>query len=204
MIENNVPRSFKSDEYIVDDFIEAASKAADQRAEARAVIERTEDISAVPKKTAAATTRQNPIDIFGIDHVVLKVDDLEGMTQWYEKVLGCKVARRNEKFQMVHLDAGSSLIDLVDKAGPLGGGDTKNKDCGGTMNRTQQKMDHLCLGLNNFDEDAIREHLLLHGVTIVMELGVRYGKGGFGESLYFEDPEGNRIEIKKSQYTSVA
>lgn len=145
------------------------------------------------------TAKKNPIDVFGIDHVVLLVDDLRGMTEWYETVLGCKVAKHNEKFQMIHLDAGSALIDLVDKNGPLGSKTKSTED--GTDNTVDvvNKMDHLCLGLRNFDEAAIREHLRSHGVKIAKEIGVRYGKGGYGDSLYFEDPEGTLIEIKKTR-----
>jgi glyoxylase I family protein len=111
------------------------------------------------------------------------------------------VAKHNEKFQMIHMDAGSALIDLVDKAGPLGNSSSNsNSDNTDTVADTAsyQKMDHICLGLTSFDEPAIRDHLLSHGVKITTEIGVRYGKNGYGESLYFEDPEGTRIEIKKS------
>ena len=144
--------------------------------------------------------KKNPIDIFGIDHVVLLVDDLEGMAEWYHRVLGCKVAKRNEKFQMIHLDAGSALIDLVDRAGPLGNDENENDNNGNAQQQVvAKKMDHLCLALTDFDVEAIREHLQAHNVAITTEVGVRYGKGGYGESLYFLDPEGTRIEIKKSR-----
>ena len=59
-------------------------------------------------------------------------------------------------------------------------------------------MGHLCLGLRDFDEAAIRAHLEEHGVSVTTDLGVRFGKGGYGESLYFRDPEGTEIEIRKS------
>jgi len=160
--------------------------------------------SPIPEKlgnlqpTSAKPAKKNPIDIFGIDHVVLLVDDLQGMAEWYKTVLGCHVAKHNEKFQMIHLDAGSALIDLVDRAGPLGnGGDGDSTS--NTEVSAQKTLDHICLGLNDFDEAAIRDHLASHGVTITTEVGVRYGKGGYGESLYFSDPEGTRIEIKKTR-----
>uniref|UniRef100_A0A7S2SJT0 VOC domain-containing protein n=1 Tax=Eucampia antarctica TaxID=49252 RepID=A0A7S2SJT0_9STRA len=137
-----------------------------------------------------------PIDILGIDHVVLKVSELKKMTEWYNKVLGTTVAKHNEKMQMMHLDAGSGLIDLVDRAGPLGGGSGVSL----SVDPRQRKVDHICLALSNFDESAIRAHLLAHDVEITTELGVRYGKGGDGESIFFLDPEGNRIEIKESKY----
>jgi len=152
------------------------------------------------------SNHKNPIDVYGIDHVVLLVNDLKGMAEWYETVLGCKVAKHNEKFQMIHLDAGSALIDLVDKAGPLGNqnhedlNDGDNDSCQQQQQQQHyQRMDHICLGLTRFDEIAIRDHLSSHGVVITTEVGVRYGKGGYGESLYFEDPEGTRIEIKKTR-----
>lgn len=141
----------------------------------------------------------NPIDIHGIDHVVLRVEDLEGVAEWYETVLGCRIAKRNEKFRMVHLDAGSALIDLVDRAGPLGGGETNGDSDSNGCCRT---LDHVCLGLKEFDETAIRAHLASHGVDITQDIGVRYGSGGYGESLYFSDPEGTRIEIRKSLVVS--
>ena len=155
------------------------------------------EIATSSKKKQVSTTteekKNNPINVFGIDHVVLQVDDLEGMATWYQTVLGCKVAKCQEKFKMIHLDAGSALIDLVDKTGPLGNHQT------GSSKDSVQTMDHLCLALTDFDEPAIREHLASHGVNITTEIGVRYGKGGYGESLYFQDPEGTRIEIKKSR-----
>lgn len=185
------PPPVQTEEEFVDDFLAAASAAADQHQHQRAAHHTNTGASASASQTQA---KKHPIDLFGIDHVVLRVNDLAGMTEWYETVLGCRVARRNEKFQMVHLDAGSSLIDLVDRAGPLGGGSSSD-----ISKKGPETLDHLCLGLTDFDEEAIREHLSAHGVAIAMELGVRYGKGGYGESLYFEDPEGNRIEIKQSR-----
>lgn len=142
--------------------------------------------------------KKNPIDIFGIDHVVLLVDDLPGMCEWYQTVLGCRVAKHNEELQMIHLDAGSSLIDLVDREGPLGHGGTKDTQKDDPDRERYQRVDHVCLGLADFDEQAIRDHLEAHGVAIFREIGVRYGKGGNGESLYFKDPEGTTIEIKKT------
>ncbi|MBW2726999.1 MAG: VOC family protein, partial [Deltaproteobacteria bacterium] len=61
----------------------------------------------------------------GLDHVVLRVADIETSIAFYRDVLGCPVERRLEEFGLVQLRAGSSLVDLVDIASPLGkaGGD---------------------------------------------------------------------------------
>ena len=119
-------------------------------------------------------------EILGIDHVVLRVADLERAIAFYEGVLGAKVERRAEKFGLVQLRAGRSLIDLVE---------APEKD------REGANMDHFALRIEPFDEAAIRTHLEAHGIE-AGELKTRYGADGDGPSLYIEDPDGNRVELK--------
>ena len=120
-------------------------------------------------------------EILGIDHVVLRVADQERAIAFYEGVLGAKVERRSEKIGLVQLRAGRSLIDLIDA--PAG------KTTGG------RNMDHFALRIEPFDEAAIRAHLASHGIE-AGELKTRYGAEGEGPSLYIEDPDGNRVELK--------
>ena len=62
--------------------------------------------------------------ILHIDHIVLRVRDVERMVGFYRDVLGCGLEKVQEKLGLWQLRAGDSLIDLVDLAGPLGiGGD---------------------------------------------------------------------------------
>ena len=125
-------------------------------------------------------------EILGIDHVVLRVADLERAIAFYEGVLGAKVERRSEKFGLVQLRAGRSLIDLIEApAGEAPAGEAK----GG------RNMDHFALRIEPFDETAIRAHLAAHGIE-AGELKTRYGAEGNGPSLYIEDPDGNRVELK--------
>lgn len=125
----------------------------------------------------------------GIDHVVLRVVDVEGMIRFYQDVLGCAVERRKDDLGLVQLRAGRSLIDLVDAAGELG------RKGGGAPGTGGRNMDHFCLRIEPFDESAIRAHLQAHGVE-TGELETRYGAEGDGPSLYIEDPEGNTVELK--------
>ena len=127
--------------------------------------------------------------LLGIDHVVVRVRDLERMTLFYVDALGCSVERRLEDFGMVQLRAGHSLIDLIDAAGALGRARGAPPGDGG------QNMDHFCLRVEPFDERSIREHLSAHGVN-ASEVETRYGAEGNGPSLYIDDPEGNTIELK--------
>ncbi len=119
--------------------------------------------------------------ILGIDHVVLRVTDTERAIAFYEGVLGAKVERRGKRNGLVQLRAGRSLIDLIDApADEARGG---------------HNMDHFALRIEPFDETAIRAHLEAHGIE-AGELKRRYGAEKEGPSLYIEDPDGNRVELK--------
>lgn len=129
------------------------------------------------------------IEIRAIDHVVLRVRDVERALRFYCDVLHCTEERRSDALGLLQLRAGSSLIDLVDVAGPLG------KLGGPPPGENARNMDHLALRLAAFDEAAIRAHLLRCGVA-PGEVGQRYGADGLGPSLYIRDPEGNVVELK--------
>ena len=62
----------------------------------------------------------NPIAIHGFDHIVLRVQDKARMLAFYCDVLGCTVAKVQEKIGLVQLQAGAAMIDLVDVNGMLG------------------------------------------------------------------------------------
>lgn len=129
------------------------------------------------------------IHVREIDHVVLRVTNLEAMLSFYEGVLGCHVEKRNDEVGLVQLRAGRSLIDLVPVSGKLG-------LAGGAAPGEQgHNVDHVCLRVDPFDAEAIRGHLLSLGVG-VGDVEQRYGAEGTGPSLYVNDPEGNTIELK--------
>ena len=131
----------------------------------------------------------NPIDVKGIDHVVIRVDDLEQMIGFYTRVLGCELERGPGDMRLAQLRAGSALIDLVDANGPIG------KESGRSPDRNAPNMDHLCLRIDPWDADAVSAHLQAHDVA-PGEVMTRYGADGNGPSMYITDPEGNTIELK--------
>ncbi|HKW83740.1 MAG TPA: VOC family protein [Burkholderiaceae bacterium] len=129
------------------------------------------------------------IHIREIDHLVLRVVDLERMLRFYCGALGCAVERRQDDIGLVQLRAGRSLIDLVPVDGKLG-------KAGGAAPGTQARnLDHFCLRVEPFDEAGIRAHLGLHGVE-AGQVESRYGAEGEGPSVYLADPEGNVVELK--------
>jgi catechol 2,3-dioxygenase-like lactoylglutathione lyase family enzyme len=131
----------------------------------------------------------HPIQVREIDHVVLRVRDLERSLHFYVQVLGCREERRIEKLGLIQLRAGSSLIDLVPVDAPLG------RAGGAAPGVEGRNVDHIALRVHNLDEDAIRAHLDAHGVE-AGEIGTRYGAEGFGLSLYLTDPDDNTIELR--------
>ncbi len=122
-----------------------------------------------------------PFAIKQLDHVVLRVSDLERAIRFYEEVLGCKEERRVESIGLVQLRAGASLIDLIAASGDAAAG--------------APNMDHFALRIDPWDEAAIKAHLAGHGVE-AGEAVQRYGAEGDGPSIYITDPDGNTVELK--------
>jgi glyoxylase I family protein len=129
------------------------------------------------------------IEIDGIDHLVLRVVDLDRMMRFYCEVLGCSLERREDDIGLIQLRAGTALLDLVPVTGRLG------RAGGAAPGREGRNLDHFCLRLASFDESAIRAHLAAHHIN-AGETALRNGAGGRGPSIYVTDPEGNGVELK--------
>lgn len=131
-----------------------------------------------------------PFHVQRIDHVVLRVSDLQASVAFYQRALGCEVARVRDDLGLVHLRAGASMIDLIAVDGPLGA-------AGGAAPGSQgRNLDHLCLRIEPFDEDELVRHLQACGASPHGPASGNFGAEGQGLSLYFSDPEGNVIELK--------
>jgi glyoxylase I family protein len=121
-----------------------------------------------------------------IDHVVLRVKDMQRMTRFYAEVLGAEFVAFRPEFNMTHLRAGASMIDLV-------AGERSSEGNAG------RNMDHFCLRVEPFDQAALLAHLKAHEVA-VGDVRTRYGAEGNGVSIYLSDPEGNQVELKGPSY----
>lgn len=131
-----------------------------------------------------------PFAVQHIDHLVLRVQDIERSIHFYRQALGCEVVRRRDDLGLVHLRAGSSMIDLVAVDGPLG------RQGGAAAGEQGRNLDHLCLRVQPFDEAALRSHLLPFGLASEQRTESRFGAQGDGPSVYFSDPDGNVVELK--------
>ena len=124
----------------------------------------------------------SPFKFNRLDHIVLRVTDMQTMVDFYVGVLGAEPEWLNRfDGKLSHLRIGSSLIDLSlsDKKIDVSAGN----------------MDHFAVNVNDFDEVAARQYLAAHGVEITQS-GDRYGADGNGKGLYVRDPEGNEVELK--------
>jgi catechol 2,3-dioxygenase-like lactoylglutathione lyase family enzyme len=131
----------------------------------------------------------SPFSIHRIDHVVLRVSDLDRALRFYCGALGCAVEKRQDELGLIQLRAGRSLIDLVPVDGKLG------RMGGAPPGREGRNLDHFCLRIEPFEPAALRAHLEAHGVT-PSDIVERYGAEGDGPSMYVGDPEGNTVELK--------
>ena len=128
------------------------------------------------------------ISIRNIDHVVIRVADMDRALLFYCGVLGCTEERRLDSIGLVQLRAGASMIDLMDASAdppPDGAGN----------------MDHFAVRVDPFDADAIRAHLAAHGID-AGSVESRVGAEGNGPSRYVTDPDGNTVELKGPAYDS--
>jgi catechol 2,3-dioxygenase-like lactoylglutathione lyase family enzyme len=124
-----------------------------------------------------------------IDHVVLRVVDLERMLRFYIDLLGCRPERRDDTIGLVQLRAGRSLVDFVPVSGVLG------RAGGAPPGPEGRNLDHVCFRVEPFDAAAIRRTLEAAGVE-AGPIEQRYGAEGSGPSIYLRDPEGNVVELK--------
>ncbi len=122
------------------------------------------------------------IEVTGLDHIVLRVADVERSLDWYRSKLGLAGVRveewRREEvfFPSLRIDA-TTIVDLVAGQAPTG---------------SEGNLDHLCLvvapgSLEEVDAD--------HGFDVV-DAGIRFGAQGDARSTYVRDPDGNVVELR--------
>lgn len=128
------------------------------------------------------------ITIQNIDHVVLRVVDLDKVARFYIDVLGARFEKHQEAIGLYQLRVGTSLLDLVPVDGKLG------RLGGAAPGAEGRNVDHICFRVLPWDGEAILAELEGHGIGA--EIVSRYGADGDGPSIYLSDPEGNNLELK--------
>jgi catechol 2,3-dioxygenase-like lactoylglutathione lyase family enzyme len=128
------------------------------------------------------------INVESVDHVVLRVADVEKVGAFYVDVLGAEWDRRRPDLGLHHLRLGTLMIDLVPVVGPLG------RMGGAAPGVEGHNVDHVAFRVRPWDGERVLAHLNAHGIE--GEIKSRYGADGDGPSIYIRDPEGNGVELK--------
>lgn len=124
-----------------------------------------------------------PIRSLGIDHAAISVRDLDKSLKFYTEILGLKISEREYQKPGIEyfLDCGTSLIGLIQ--GDPNGEKHLLQDAGLGGN-------HVSFRVHTDDFDRYHEELKKAGVTITY-----MKKRERSSSLYFLDPDGNKLEL---------
>jgi catechol 2,3-dioxygenase-like lactoylglutathione lyase family enzyme len=133
---------------------------------------------------------ERPFSIKQLDHIVLRTPNLPRLRDFYLD-LGCTLERDiSEKYGMVQLRLGISLLDIVDVNGRLG------QAGGAAPGPNGRNLDHFAVRVEPFDQAALLAFCEARGIETVVPATPLFGAEGFGPALYLHDPDGNRVELK--------
>ena len=129
------------------------------------------------------------VKITEMDHIVLRVKDVELSLRFYSETLGLQPERVDQwragdvRFPSVRLND-DTIIDLF-----ASDQETISRD--GVKNQ-----DHFCMVIEPQDMDELKTKFEAIGVGIQSGPGKRWGSHGDGISLYVYDPDNNVVEVR--------
>ncbi len=129
------------------------------------------------------------VKITELDHIGLRVKDVEASLRFYSELLGLKAERVDEwrkgeiGFPSVRLNA-DTLIDFFLSEKKV---DNENKEI---------NQDHFCLVIEPTDMEHLKTRLEELDVRIHAGPGKRWGAHGDATSLYMYDPDQNVVELR--------
>ena len=149
--------------------------------------------SADVQATPAPAQPGPPIPVRAINHMTLSVSDPARSLEWYQGLFGMPIAARQAETVVLRVGNGPQFM-------ALGGGAS-----------TSPRITHLCLAVDNFDDDRIVRILAENGVAAsgasgplqsrVRMRGEEFGGAPEGTpELYFGDPDGVVIQLQDTSY----
>ncbi len=137
----------------------------------------------------AKTESQALVRITEMDHIVLRVKDVEVSLGFYTETLGLKPERVEQwragevRFPSARLND-DTIIDLfLTDQEPIGRDGARNQD-------------HFCMVIEPTDMEELKRRFEAIGVGIHSGPGKRWGSHGDGISLYVFDPDDNVVELR--------
>ena len=140
-------------------------------------------------ENASSSKVQPLVKITEMDHIVLRVKDVETSLKFYTETLGLKPERIEEwragkiRFPSARINA-DTIIDLF-------ASDQEPIDKDGAKNQ-----DHYCMVIEKTDMEELKSKFEAMGVGIQAGPGQRWGSHGDGTSLYIYDPDDNVVELR--------
>ena len=138
------------------------------------------DVARVPPPN----DRQSPARFV---HCVLQSNDLEAMREWYSTVLGAEVMFANKRIVFLTYDDEHHRIAFVKRDGlkpPVKG---------------HVGLDHIAYAYDTLGE-LVEAHDRLKAEDIVPRRSINHG---LTTSMYYEDPDGNGVELQIDNFDSV-
>ena len=134
--------------------------------------------SAVPSTSAQTAA---PVAIGrSMNHVSLSVNDVNRSADFYNRVLGMEIISRPANGGL-NMGLGSeSFLGLYNLTNPGG-------------------MHHMCIGVDDYNPDALAEKLQDHGIDADINRDAANRTSG-GDQLYFSDPDGIRVQLAQHGY----
>ena len=135
------------------------------------------------------TQTQPLVKITELDHIVLRVRDVETSLRFYTQVLGMPSERVEQwragevRFPSARLNADTIIDFFGSDQQPIGREGAKNQD-------------HFCMVIEPTDMEELKAKFEGIGVDIQAGPGKRWGSHGDGISLYIYDPDDNVVELR--------
>ena len=141
--------------------------------------------------TASDTSAQTKslVKITEMDHIVLRVKDVDVSLRFYTETLGMKPERvelwraGEVRFPSARLND-DTIIDFF-------ASDERPENRDGVRNQ-----DHFCMVIEPTDMEELKSSFEAIGVDIQAGPGKRWGSHGDGISLYVYDPDDNVVELR--------
>lgn len=123
------------------------------------------------------------VNVVAMDHIVLRVSDVQRSLDWYTTMLGLEPVRADEwragecPFPSVRIST-DTIIDLI----------------AGDVDHKTRNLDHFCVVVTPQSMDEVRRS---GDFDIVRDPDFTlFGARGMADGLYIRDPDGNEIELR--------